>query len=116
MPLTPLRSPLARRPAPWLWQPRRWMLALVWALWVLATLAPGLSRLGAHARATRSDWVEVCTSHGMAWVRVDATDPVADPTAGLLALLEPAAHPGAQSRQGGQAQCGADGNGQGDGP
>lgn len=92
MPLTPLRSPLASWPAPWLWQPRRWLLALVWALWVLATLAPGLSRLGAHARATRSDWVEVCTSHGMAWVRVDAADPLTDPASGLLAHLDACAH------------------------
>ena len=92
MPLTPLRSTLASWPAPWLWQPRRWLLALVWALWVLATLAPGLSRLGAHARATRSDWVEVCTSHGMAWVRVDAADPLTDPAAGLLAHLDACGH------------------------
>lgn len=92
MTLAPLRFPLARRPAPWLWQPGRWLLALVWALWVLATLAPGLSRLGAHARATPSDWVEVCTSHGTAWVRADAVDPVANPVSGLLAHLDACAH------------------------
>ncbi|HEX5784346.1 MAG TPA: DUF2946 family protein [Burkholderiaceae bacterium] len=101
MTFAPLRSPLARRPAPWPWQPRRWLLVLVWALWVLATLAPGLSRLGAHARATPSDWVEVCTRHGTAWVRADAvavavvvavSNPVADPAAGLLAPLDACGH------------------------
>jgi hypothetical protein len=92
----PLRFfPLACGPAPRLWQPRRWLLALVWALWVLATLAPGVSRLWAHARATPSDWVEVCTRHGMAWVRVDAASPGltgSDPTADLLAHLDACAH------------------------
>jgi hypothetical protein len=68
----------------------------VWALWVLVTLAPGLSRLVAHAHATPSDWVEVCTRHGMAWVRADAaTTPGptgADPVSGLLAHLDACAH------------------------
>lgn len=87
----PTPSP-ARGPAPWLRQPRRWLLALVWALWVLATLAPGVSRLGAHARATPSDWVEVCTRDGMVWVRADAVDPVSDPASGLLAHLDACGH------------------------
>jgi hypothetical protein len=96
---TPLRFTLARRPAPGLWQPRRWLLALVWALWVLATLAPGLSRLGAHARATPADWVEVCTSHGMVWARsadappaIEASAEPSDPVSALLSHLDACAH------------------------
>lgn len=79
--------------------PGRWLVACVLAAWFLATLAPGLSRLGLHlwgqagqslASHTPSTWVQVCTDHGTDWVRLEGVDPTesfnpADPLAVLHA-------------------------------
>lgn len=54
-------------------QPARRWLACWLAVLCLASLAPGISRWVAHARAAAQApaWVEVCTSAGMAWARSD---------------------------------------------
>jgi hypothetical protein len=68
--------------------------AVVWVcalLLLLATLAPGLSRmLVAGDPAFRQSWVEVCSSEGMRWERVDpSADGVASsPMVDLLDQLD----------------------------
>lgn len=63
--------------APWALQPGRWLLRWVLIAWVLATLAPGLSRVWAHVQGptdeARAGWIEVCTPRGMDWVKPDGT-------------------------------------------
>lgn len=54
-------------------------------LWVatmavlLASLAPGISRVLSGLRHQQVAWVEVCSAQGARWVAVDAGDVVADP-------------------------------------
>lgn len=63
--------------APGSFRPGRWVLACVLMAWLLATLAPGLSRLLVHANGggspAQAGWIEVCTAHGMDWVTPDGT-------------------------------------------
>jgi hypothetical protein len=68
-----------------------WMLV---SLMLLATLAPAISRARQHGVSPgERGWVEVCTSHGMVWVKPDA-DPLnprmqwAAANAGLLQQLD----------------------------
>jgi hypothetical protein len=50
---------------------RAWVWALV-ALFVLATLAPAISRTLDHGRPlAERGWLEVCSARGMAWVQAD---------------------------------------------
>ena len=50
-----------------------WMLV---SLMLLATLAPAISRARQHgASPGERGWVEVCTAHGMVWVKPDADVP-----------------------------------------
>lgn len=54
-----------------------WLLAAL----ALAALAPAVSRaLAAGPSQEGQDWVELCTTQGMQWVRAD--DPNGDPAAG----------------------------------
>lgn len=47
-----------------------WLLA---ALFLLATLAPAISRTLDHGKpVAERGWVEVCSARGMAWVQVDS--------------------------------------------
>lgn len=68
--------------------------AVVWVcalLLLLATLAPGLSRmLAAGDPSFRQNWVEVCSSEGMQWERIDpSADGVASsPMGDLLDQLD----------------------------
>ena len=80
-------------------RPGRWLVACVFAAWFLATLAPGLSRLGLHlwgqgtlsqASSTPSTWVPVCTDHGTDWVRLDGGD--SDPSTNPLSALHACGH------------------------
>ena len=50
---------------------RAWVWALV-ALFLLATLAPAISRTLDHGKPlAERGWVEVCSARGMAWVQAD---------------------------------------------
>ena len=81
-PLLCLRTNWAAR------RPRRAVLVCVLVAWVLATLAPGLSRCLQHMardagpaapHAVQAIWGEVCGPHGMHWVRLDTLE---DPAPG----------------------------------
>lgn len=58
---------------PWARRLARWLLVALW----LATLAPGISRALSEAAPEApgarpgAHWVELCTSQGMQWVKVD---------------------------------------------
>jgi hypothetical protein len=61
---------------PWARRLARWLLLAL----LLATLAPGISRAlpveGPPDASPGEHWVELCTSVGMQWVRVDLENPV----------------------------------------
>lgn len=68
-----------------------WLLAAL----MLATLAPAISRALADGPPQDGrDWVELCTSQGMQWVRLpDAVaDPASDPTAPAKGALDLCGH------------------------
>lgn len=68
-----------------------WLLAAL----MLATLAPAISRtLAGGPPQDGQDWVELCTSQGMQWVRLaDAVaDPASDPTAPATGALDLCGH------------------------
>jgi Protein of unknown function (DUF2946) len=68
-----------------------WLLAAL----MLATLAPAISRtLAGGPPQDGQDWVELCTSRGMQWVRLaDAVaDPASDPTAPATGALDLCGH------------------------
>ena len=59
--------------------PRRWMLWVATMAVLLASLAPGISRMLSGMRDQQVAWVEVCSAQGARWVAVDARDVAADP-------------------------------------
>lgn len=59
---------LGARSRAWVWM---WL-----GLTLLATLAPAVSRTLAHGTTlAERGWVEVCSAHGMAWVRAEGAMP-----------------------------------------
>ncbi len=62
---------------------RAWV-GLLLALLLLSTLAPAISRARDHGKPlAERGWVEVCSAHGMSWVRADDGSG-AEPTQGDL--------------------------------
>jgi hypothetical protein len=68
-----------------------WLLAVL----VLATLAPAISRALAEGPPQEGlDWIELCTSQGMQWVRLSGAvgDPTSDPVAPAGGALDLCGH------------------------
>lgn len=68
-----------------------WLLAAL----MLATLAPAISRaLAVGPPQDGQDWIELCTSQGMQWVRLPeaVTDPASDPAVPATDALDRCGH------------------------